>query len=216
MLFGRRELSRTELLEKAGTAVKKKNWKKAVSLYEDALSKSPGDFEIHAKLAPVLVKTGDESKAWQSFTKSYRGFKDSGFHDRAIAVLKSAAINLPKELKCWENLANAYIERGKNHEAVDAYLLGRKNFKDKDEVKTAIKLLYKAFDLRQWNYDITFDLAKAYQTDNDNRRALELYLGLEKRSKGKQLRAVRWKLIGADDFSFTRLWLWMRAAFTGR
>ena len=69
---------------------------------------------------------------------------------------------MPKELKCWENLAKAYIERGKNHEAVEAYLLGRKHFKHKDEVKTAIKLLYKAFDLRQWDYDITFDLAKAY------------------------------------------------------
>lgn len=216
MLFGKKEFTRVELLEKAGTAVKKKKWKKAVSIYEEALSKSPGDFEIHAKLAPILVKTGDETKAWQSFTKSYRGFKDSGFHDRAIAVLKSAATNMPKELKCWENLANAYIERGKNHEAVETYISGRGHFKHKDEVKSAIKLLYKAFDLRQWDYPITFDLAKAYQTDNDNRRALELYLGLEKRTKGKQLRAVRWKLIGCDDFSFHRVWLWMRAALTGR
>lgn len=113
--------------------LKKHDRKSVYDAYKDALAKNPDSEELWLRYAKDLWKDGDSDKArealrtrishnstlltcWSALAKLER---ESGFGDRAVAVLKEARQAIPKDPRFWYKGVAVYREQDKRQEATE-------------------------------------------------------------------------------------------------
>ncbi len=208
--WNKKEPTRIDSLEKADRLAAKKKYKKALAAYKEILGLSQDDWDVYLKLGSIYAKLGDMEDAWNCFKTAAEGYKSNGFSGKSLGVYKKANVIMPKDLRVITEIKNQYIRKSKKHDAIQLLLSTRKILRKKEELKKAKNVLVDAFELDEWNFDITYDLAKVCEKLKDKANAMMLYNGLLKRHNGKSTRKVRWKVFSLSP-SFKGFYLWLRA-----
>ncbi len=201
-------------MEDAARAAARGRLRKAIAGYSRILEVDPLDFDAHARVAPLLARTGETKRSWTSYRFAAESYLMRGFHAKAAGVYAQAARYMPKKMEVWEGLSGIYLMRDLKADAVAALFLGQRHFKGRDR-KTAIRLLEKAREIEPWRYDVTKRLARLLGKSGRKNEALKLLHGLAGREQGKKLRRVRGAIFLLSP-GFTPAWLWLKAAIKGR
>jgi tetratricopeptide (TPR) repeat protein len=171
--------------------------RKAISDYLKILAHQPDDYQVHARVAPLLARRHRWDEARKSFEAAAGGYMKAGFADKAIAVWTVAAQHFPEENEYWEHIANEQVRRGRRADAVQALMHGRQWLRARRQRPMAIMLLRQVLALQAGHFDATVDLAlqlgREGQTDEGRRLLAELSLPTT-RAGLRRLRAAQLRL----------------------
>jgi Flp pilus assembly protein TadD len=216
VFWRKRPFSRIETLAAADRARSRGRKKKAIALYQAVLAVEPGDLAVHAKLAPLLARSGRRGEALASFRLAADGQAKAGFADRAISLVRQAADFYPEERALWDEVARLHLQRGRRADAVAALLAGgRRLHRSGRHPEVAAAVLRRALELEPWQPDATMLLARVLARSRRRPEALALLDQLSVRLRGKLLRRAR-RLAFRIWPSPANLWRWIRAAWGER
>lgn len=214
-LFAQRaEYDRFRILADAGHAESRGRRRKAVSLYRWMLAVEPHNAEVHARLAPLLARTGQTFDAWISFRMAARTLVREGALDRALALYEEATRELPRELDAWLERAALLRRQAREREALQVLREARHHFRRHSDQPQAIYLLRRVRLIEPWDPDVVLDLARLLARTGQIHEALLLLDRLAQRSDGssfRRARGLRFRItLGLGDG-----WRWLRAALGG-
>ena len=204
---------RSHILEAASRARARKRYRKAAALYRRVLAVEPSNVELHARLAPLLAATGNAFDAWTSYRACARAALVEKRLEQAATIYREAARCLPREIAAWEELASTERKRGRDKEAVEALLEGRRRFAGRRFRPHAISLLRRAREIDPASAEIAIDLARLLARSGQESEAQLLLDKLAPQTAGRDLRRVRgaqWRI--APTVGNT--WRWIHAAAT--
>ncbi len=202
---------RSRLLDAAARAATRRRHERAIQLYRTVLAAEPENGEIHARIAPLLARTGRRFDAWLSFRCAARAQLCVGRVDLALAAYRLATQHLPRELAVWEAMADLMRERGRSSEVTGVLLEARRRFRRRSLRPQAIHLLRRVHEIDPWHFAAVFDLAHLLACTGQREEALRFLDGLGARSRGRELRRVRAAELRWSP-GFRRAWRWLRVA----
>lgn len=211
MLWRKAPYDRGRVLAAADAARARGRVKKAVALYREVLAADPSDLAAHAKLAPLLARTGRRAEALASFKVAADGQDRGGFQDRAVALHLQAAGIFPDDLATWEELLRIQLARGRRPDAVAALLQGGRRLVRRRDRAAATHVLRRALALEPWHPEATLLLARVHWRAGQVADALALLDGLSARTRGHTLRRAR-RLAFRVRPGLANLWRWVKAA----
>jgi tetratricopeptide (TPR) repeat protein len=210
-LFSRQiTFDRKKLLEQAEAATKKRRFRRAVALYRQLLAAEPRNPVLHARIAPLLARTGQHFDAWESFRISAEAPEIADDAQRAAKHFERATSALPQNLEGWRALARARLRCQKPDAALEALRDGRKAFRKKRFTSQAIALLRDAREIEPWNPGIVLDLARLLAGRRQAAEALFLLEALERRSRDDAIHDIR-KRVFLINPTFGNAWRWLRS-----
>ncbi len=215
MLWTKKAYDRTETLAAADRARARGRRKRAIALYRRVLEATPGDLAVHAKIAPLLARTGRRDEALASFRAAADGQIKAGYPDRALSLVRQAADAYPEELGLWDDIARLHLGRGRRADAVAAMLDGGRRLQRTRHLAVANRVLRRALDIEPWHPEATLLLARVLARGGHPGDALALLEGLSARVRGKSLRRAR-RLAFRISPTPRHLWRWMAAALGRR
>jgi len=204
------DYDRADLFQRAERARKRGKKRQAIVGYRDLLAVDRGTPEVHARLAPLLARTGQRFDAWLSFRAAAEGFMQKGERDRALAIYYDAAHHLPKQPEIWQTLARLQCARGKTEEALRALEQGRQKLSRRRERAEAIFLLRAAHEIRPWHAATVLDLARLLWRTGQRRETLLLLEALSQRVRGRDLCRAR-GLQFRVSYQPLHGWLWLKS-----
>jgi tetratricopeptide (TPR) repeat protein len=210
MLWRKKPYDRGRVMAAADKARARGRVKKAVALYREVLAADPADLAVHAKLAPLLGRTGRRAEALASFRLAADGQARSGFPDRAVSLHLQATSLFPDDLPTWEEIVRLLLARGRRPDAVAALLQGGRRLV-RARHRTAAHLLRRALVLEPWHPEGTLLLARVHWRSGQPADALELLDGLSSLTRGHTLRRAR-RLAFRIRPTPGNLWRWLKAA----
>ena len=200
---------RSRIIREATHARAKQRWKKAIALYRRVLAVEPHDTQLHAKIAPMLARTGQHFDAMLSFRVVAKAFLRERRGNEALAVYRAATGHLPREIQIWESIARLEVKRGDSQAAVEALIEGASKFKSRRHRPQAIHLLRNAHEVEPWDFEATFELARLLGKSDRIEEARRLLDGLAERNGDclRRLMAAQFRLDGDLRYG----WRWLRA-----
>jgi len=205
-----RGYDRKDVLARAENARKKGRKRAAIGGYRELLAVDSDAPEVHARLAPLLARTGQHFDAWLSFRAAAEGFMRTSAAERALSTYYEAAHHLPRLPEVWKTLARMQCARGKQDEALRALRQGRKKLSRRKHRAEAIYLLRSAHEIDPWNAETVLDLARLLWLTRQRSEALLLLEALAQRVRGKALRATRGLQFRIAPHP-RHAWLWLQA-----
>ncbi len=205
--------SRSEILDAAGKARAKGRRKRAIAEYQKLLKADSGDYVVHGKIAPLLAEMRNYSESWSSFKAAGEGYLHKGFEDKAKSIYIQATRHLPYEIDAWKAVAELYLSRRHEADALKTLKDGRHNFRHRTQRAEAICLLRMAHDITPDRFDVTLDLAHLLAKTGKRVEAVRLLEGLAVRDQGHNLRRIRGSLLRISP-SPSFAWHWLRAALS--
>src|SRR5262249_4922197 len=148
----------------------------------------PNDYQVHARVAPLLAKVHRWEESRKSFNAAGDGYRAAGFADKAIAVWAVAAQHFPEDVQLWERIANEQLKRGHKADAVRAPLQGRNQLRSRAQRPHAILLLEQVLAVDAFNFDATLDLARLFRLEGRKREAGKLLNDLSRTVQGPKAR----------------------------
>jgi hypothetical protein len=192
MVFWRRKpYDRSVTLEAADKARGRGRIRKAIAGYTLILKDNADDYQVHARIAPLLARRQRWTEARTSFNSAAAGFLKAGFAEKAIAVWTLAAQHFPEETEFPERIANEQVKRGRKADAVNALLDGRNRLRARRQRPIAILLLRQVLMLQPLHIEATLDLAKLLVKEDGRKEALKLLRDLRFHVSGRNLRRLR-------------------------
>lgn len=207
-LFARKQKSRTELMAAADKARSKGRNKKAIAGYKEILSRDPADATVHAKVAPLLAKTGKRDESLASFEAAAQGQMKEGFTDRAVSIYVQAAECFPDERRLWDRIADLHETRDRKADAVAVLYGGAKRMTKARSRDGAIILLRRARDLDRSHLEVGLLLARLLKKAKKRDEAKGVLEALVPLTSGKSRRRVRGALFRLSPGLGT-LWRWI-------
>ena len=212
LLGGNENYDRTRILRDASRAQARGRIKKAITLYRRVLMVECSNAELHAKIAPLLARTGQYFDAWRSFRTAGRNLERIDRLDHALGTYREALRYLPHEIDAWLAVADLEVKLGRVRDAVKTLTKGRRHFRARHLRPQAICLLRSARTIDPLNGETVIGLARLLAKTKQRDEAELILNELASHSRGHQLRrvrAVQWRMTRTLATS----WLWLRAAF---
>ena len=203
---------RRKILERAEQAQRAGRTRKAIALYRWVLAVERNNPQLHARLAPLLARTGDHFDAWQSLRRCAEAALRENREERAVALYRDATRMLPRELQAWMNLGRLLAKRGEEREAVAVLIEGSRHFDTRKLRSQAIHLLRRARLVSPWDAECVLALARQLSRSAQREEARLLLEGLASRAPASQLRRVRAAQLRIDG-NPASLWRWLRSCF---
>lgn len=213
-LFSRHiPFDRKRLLEKAGQLEPTWRWRRALTLYRHVLAAEPHDPELHARIAPLLARSGREYEARESFRIAQMGFKRQEDLRQLEATYLAASRALPKDADVARGRAR--FERSQGHPDVAMrVLVDASDRLPRRRRGEAVILLREANQIESRHPAVLLRLSRVLFRDGQPAEALFWLDQLEGRaSQDELLRARRLRL--RIDPTFRNLWAWLRGARRG-
>ena len=207
-LFGKKPVSRQDRLAAAGKARAEGRTSKAVSEYRKALADRPDDPTTHAKLAPLLAKTGDYPSAWGSFVAAGERFFEQGFVDKALSNYLQATRAMPWHPKAWKAAARMMLDKGRRADAYRLVLEGRDHLRRRSQRPEAIELLTVAAQIDDSDFEVMIDLARLLRKVGRTEDATIVLERLAKLHEGSRLKRVRREYLSLGQSAKTA-WAWL-------
>lgn len=200
---------RRRILEKAEQAQRAGQHRKAITLYRWVLAVERNNPHLHARLAPLLARTGERFDAWQSYRRCAETALRENREERAMALYRDATRMLPREIQAWQSLARLLARRGEEREAVSILVEACAHFDKRSLRPQAIHLLRRARVIDPWHPDAVLALARLLARSRQREEARLLLDGLGGRAQGRALRRVRGAQLRLDG-TVSALWRWLR------
>ena len=214
-LFGRSAgYDRKRILADAERARAKGRSRRAVFLYRQVLAAEPNNVELHARIAPLLAKTGQRFDAWQSYRRAADALIEVKKAEDALRIYRDACERLPRQIEAWLQYARLERSRGRHAEARKALLAGRRHFRARSRRPEAIALLKTAREIDPWNAEVVLDLARLLARSRQQPEATSLLEQLAERVSGSERRRVR-RALWRMHPSLRNTWAWLRAGSAG-
>ena len=156
MFWRKRPFDRTELLAAADRARARGRTKKAIAGYRKVLETVPGDLAVHAKIAPLLARTGQREASLASFRLPADGQEAAGFPDRGLSLVVQAAGFYPEELHLWEEIARLHLARARRADAVAALVAGGRRLFHLRALEVGAQVLRRAVEIE--TFDVAFHI----------------------------------------------------------
>jgi len=198
-LFGQPDYyDRSESFRRAEKFRSRGRIKKAIREYEKVLAVDPTDLEVHAKIAPLYIRAGRKIQAKASLKRVSAWHEKEGFVEKAIAMLRLALTLDRRDLAVSLNLANLYL--GKDLEADALRLLegARRTFRRKRFLREAIAVEEKILSFAADNFRAQVSLVRLFWKAGRRRDARERLWQMEsqwaRRKNRRCWRKTRWLL----------------------
>jgi tetratricopeptide (TPR) repeat protein len=204
------QLNRSDVLAAADKLRVKGKYKKAVVEYRKLVAQDPADADVHAKMAPLLIKLGEGQEALKSYRAAADVYLQRGFADRAIAMYSQAAAAFPKESSAWERVGRLHFERGRKAEGVKALLTGAAAQIKAKQRPEAEKLLRQALSYEPLHIDANVALCRVLKGSGKKDEARHMLAALAQGIRGpalKKVRAAEFKLFPG----FGTFFRWLRS-----
>lgn len=216
MLFTRhKSYDRFAILAAAENARARGRNRKAISEYRKILEIDPNDYEIHAKIAPLLAEKRQLRDAWSSFTAAGEGYLRDGYTDKALAVYTQAARCMPRQVEAWEAVAKLQVERERPPDAIKALLEGSRHFRGRKLRIQGLRLLRRACEIEPGHFEASFQMGKRLAKAGEKQEARWLLEGVANWARGRNLRRVRTRLFWMSPTPGAA-WRWLVAAIGAR
>lgn len=201
---------RRRLLADAKRACNRGRSRRAIAIYRQILLEDPRNVPVKLRLSPLLAGSGESFEAWQHFRAAARDLARGRRYEECLSVYREACRCLPREFEAWRLRAELELRLGREEEAYETLLEGRRFFDTAGTRAQAISLLTRARAIEPWDPELCLDLAQLYARCDLRVAAYELLAILAYRVEGWELcrvRARQWRL----TLSFHDAWRWLRA-----
>jgi tetratricopeptide (TPR) repeat protein len=178
------------------------------------LAVEPANADLHGKLAPLLAETGQHFDALESYRQMAQASLRQGNAERAVAIYREAARQLPRELEVWRAMADLQHAQGRTEEAIQTLVRGHREFRSHELRPRGIHLLRRAREIEAWHIDAIVPLSQLLAKTQQRYEALLLLRGLAGRCGGGELRRVRSALFRLESTP-ANAWNYLRALFAG-
>ena len=205
---------RRRILERAEQAQRKGKVRRAIGLYRWVLAVERNNAQLHARLAPLLARTGQPFDAWQSYQHCAETALREGREERALALYRDATRVLPRERLAWQGLADLLVRRGEEREALEVLMQGSRQLRGRTHRPQAIHLLREARRIAPWHAGCVLSLARLLSRASQREEARLLLEGLSGRVSGSELRRVRAAQLRLER-TLVALGRWLRACVRG-
>ncbi len=109
----------TQVLHKLGDIhVQRIDWRRALPIYEQIKSISPGDERARLALVDLYFKTNQPQRAIKEVDQLLAEYKSAGKTDKVIAILDDQVRAHPTDMALRARLAQAYIESNRREEGI--------------------------------------------------------------------------------------------------
>ena len=160
-LVGRRaDYDRTEVLRKAEGFRSRGRVRRAIREYEKVLAVDPQDIEVHTKVAQLYIRAGRRDQAKASLTRVIEWNESQGFLDKAIAMLRVAHGVDRRDLDVYLHLAELYLGKGVEGDALRLLEGARRAFRCKRFRKEAIAVEEKILSVAPDNFRAQVSLVR--------------------------------------------------------
>ena len=205
---------RAQLLAAASQAAGKGRHRKALALYKQVLHAEPNNPELHRKAAPLLARAKENDAAWRSFRLAAQAMEKEGFQDKAIGIYREAVHYLPRRVEAWMAIGEFHFDRRRKTDAVESLLEGRKHFRRRKDLTSAMQLLSRARQIDPGHVEVGLDLARLWRKSGNRRGAVRLLEELMRVAHRNQRRKIRWAQFSlrSNPATFLR---WLGSVFGG-
>lgn len=209
--FGKAEtFDREAILRRAEEFRGQKKPKKAIAELRKVLAVAPDDATAHAKLGPLLISTGQQAEALESFRIAADDFHARGFADKALSLWLQIAQTKVNDLDAWEKVTQFHLARGRKAEGVKV-LLQAADAQDRTASRPgAIRLYENALLLEPQHLDAILSLAPLLKKESRAADARALLEGALNFAAGATLKRVKKSLFFLFP-GFRTFWNWLRA-----
>lgn len=139
------KVNRAKVIATAHKYLAKGNLKRAVKEYEKVLKDDPSDIRTKLKVADLLFRLGERTRATDTFEEVARFYSGQGFLLKAVAVYKQVQKLKPDDIEIHMALAELYQQIGLVSDAINQYResisLQEKAGLTMDRLKTAQRML---------------------------------------------------------------------------
>ncbi len=184
---------------------------RAIGMFRELLCEDPGDLDVLLRLAPLLAREGEGFEAWSLYRRACKSLLSAGRHEACLAAFREANRVLPFEFEGWRLTSELERKLGRDREAFETLLEGRRQFRTRFVRAQAIALLELAREIHAWDHDVVLDLARLYVQTGQIAQALRLLDGALAQATPTQMADVRWAQLQATR-SPRYFWLWLRHA----
>lgn len=188
----------------------RKKPKKAITELEKIIKADPRDAAAHAKLGPLLVQTGQQKRAIESFRIAANDLDARGFAEKALSLWLQIAQTLISDLGAWQKVAQFHAGKGRKADGVKV-LIQAADLQDGKEGRARAVLLLRdvlLFDPR--HLDGTLKLAKLLVKDGHKDEARALLDNALTFSAGPSVKRIRRAQLSLFP-GFRTLWRWIRS-----
>jgi tetratricopeptide (TPR) repeat protein len=200
---------RRSLFSEANRARSKGKLLRAVALYRELLCEEPGDLDVILRLAPLLAHEGEHFEAWSLYRQACKALLAAGRHEACLAAFREANRVLPFEFEAWRLTSELERKLGRDREAFETLLEGRRQFRTRFVRAQAAALLKLAREIHPWDHGVVIDLAHLFIQTGQLGQALRLLDGALVHAAPEDLAEVRWAQFQATK-SWRHLGLWLR------
>ena len=165
--------------DRASKFAKKGQNKKAIKEYEKLLERKPGEPRTLHRLAELWARENAKTKAIDLFLQAAEGYSSAGFADRSVAVLKQALSLDSARLDVTLRLADYFVKKGFEADAVYHLLKASSVFEKLGKEKKQLQVLQKAVELAPGDIDAHMQLAR-----------LHVKAGRKNKARGEFVRAA--------------------------
>lgn len=203
-------LDRDATLRRAEDFRSRKKPKKAISELEKLIKADPRDAAAHARLGPLLVQTGQQKRAVESFRIAANDLDARGFADKALSLWLQIAQALISDLGAWQKVAQFHASRGRKADSVKVLLQAADLQEGREGRARAVLLLRDVlvFDPRHLDGTLKLSRLLVKEGHRDEAKALlENALTFSAGPSVKRIRRAQFSLFPG----FRTLWRWLRA-----
>ena len=209
-LFSRQiTYDRTRLIERAHRLESGWRWRRALMLYRQVAAAEPHDPELHARIAPLLARSGRAYESRESFRIAIRGFARLEEAQQVESTQFAASRALPRDPDVARDRARFERSRGRPDLAMQ-HLVEVSDRIARRRRGEAIILLREANQIERRHPAVALRLARLLFRDGQSAEALFWLDLLEGRLAGEDMRRAC-RLRFRIDPTFRNLWAWIRS-----
>ncbi|QDG52044.1 tetratricopeptide repeat protein [Persicimonas caeni] len=168
-------INRNKVLNAARKQVRKGNWEKAISKYQQLVDDDPSDARSQLKIADLYSKLDRTEEALDAYGAVAKHYAADDIYEKAVAVYKQALRLAPDEPTLHRDLGDAYHRLGRLKDAVRSYHKAQKIYKQVGDAASQRELLERMIRLDPDDVGMRIQLAERYAKDNLHDQALELF-----------------------------------------
>lgn len=189
---------RREILREAERHRSRGRTRKAIREYEKVLAVDPQDVEVHAKVAPLYIRTGRRDKAKASLRRVVAWYEKQGFVDKAIGMLRLVLKIDRRDLGARIHLADLYLGKALTASALRLLESARRTFGGKRYLKEALAVEEKILSIAPDDFRAQVSKARLLVKAGRGREARDLLWRMEsqfaRRGNRTHWRKTRWLL----------------------
>ncbi len=190
--------------------------RKAIREYEKVLSADPHDVEVHAKVAPLYIRTGRKDRAKASLRRVIASYEKQGFVDKAIAMLRLGLKVDRRDLAARMHLADLYLGKALTASALRLLERARRTFGGRQFLRQALAVEDKILSIAPDDFRAQLSKASLLLKAGRGREARELLWHMEaqcaRKGNRRSWRKTRW-LLSIHAPSVGTAWGWVLSLF---